>query len=108
MTSYFDNLALRLNDFAIERDWKRYHSPKNLAMALSVECAELVEHFQWLTERESEAHSEDKLESIANEAADVLIYLVQLTDKLGIDLAVATERKIEINRQKYPGFKTGK
>lgn len=95
-------LATRLRDFATERHWEPFHSPKNLACALSVESAELLEHFQWLTEEESRHLSADKLEAVAQEAADVLLYLVQLADKLGIGLMAAAERKLEINGQKYP------
>lgn len=73
-----------------------------LATALSVEAAELLEHFQWLTEDESRQLPADKQEAVAQEEADVLLYLLQLTDKLGIDLMAAAERKLEINRQKYP------
>ena len=95
-------LAARLRAFASEREWDRFHSPKNLASALSVEAAELLEHFQWLTEEESRHLSSDQQEAVALEAADVLLYLIQLSDKLGIDLMDAAARKLEINRQKYP------
>ncbi|HEX7638145.1 MAG TPA: nucleotide pyrophosphohydrolase [Burkholderiaceae bacterium] len=97
-------LALRddLRAFARERDWGRYHSPKNLAMALSVEAAELLEHFQWLTEAESRAPAPAKREAVALEAADVLLYLVQLADQLGIDLADAARRKMVLNAAKHP------
>lgn len=102
MNDAFDKLALKLRDFAAERAWEPFHSPKNLAAALSVEAAELLEHFQWLTEAQSRTLSSDQQEAVALEAADVLLYLVQLTDKLGIDLLAAAERKLQINRQKYP------
>ena len=95
-------LAARLRDFSSEREWEPFHSPKNLACALSVEAAELLEHFQWLTEDESRHLSSDKQEAVALEAADVLLYLIQLADQLGIDLLEAAERKLQINRQKYP------
>jgi dCTP diphosphatase len=95
-------LAAKLRAFAAERHWEPFHSPKNLASALSVEAAELLEHFQWLTEEESRHLAADKQEAVAEEAADVLLYLVQLADKLGIGLLAAAERKLEINRQKYP------
>jgi dCTP diphosphatase len=96
------SLAARLREFAAERAWEPFHSPKNLASALSVEAAELLEHFQWLTEAESRNLPPEKQEAVALEAADVLLYLVQLTDKLGIRLLDAAERKLEINRQRYP------
>jgi NTP pyrophosphatase (non-canonical NTP hydrolase) len=95
-------LAAKLRAFAAERHWEPFHSPKNLASALSVEAAELLEHFQWLTEEESRHLAAEKKEAVAQEAADVLLYLVQLADKLAIGLMAAAERKLEINRQKYP------
>lgn len=96
--------ALRnaLREFAAERRWEVYHSPKNLAMALSVEAAELLEHFQWLTEDESACLGSEKLEQIAEEIGDVMIYLVRLADRLGIDPLAAARKKNEINRSKYP------
>ncbi len=97
-----DDLALTLRDFAAERDWEQFHSPKNLAMALSVEVAELVEHFQWLTQEESLHPAPDKKKAVSEELADVLIYLVRLADRLHIDLLAATERKLAMNRRKYP------
>ena len=102
MSSTLEALAAKLRDFAAERQWEPFHSPKNLATALAVEAAELLEHFQWLTETESRQLPADKQEAVAQEAADVLLYLIQLTDKLGIDLMAAAQRKLEINRQKYP------
>ena len=95
-------ISKTLAEFARERDWEKFHSPKNLAMALSVEAAELLEHFQWITESESRQLPGAKVTEIAEEAADVQIYLLMLADKLGIDLAGAVETKIEKNRSKYP------
>ena len=92
----------RLRVFAAERDWEQFHSPKNLAMALIGEAAEVVEHFQWLTEQQSLALADDKREQVAQELADVLLYLVRLADRLNIDLLDAAERKIVLNAQKYP------
>jgi NTP pyrophosphatase (non-canonical NTP hydrolase) len=100
-----DDLKEQLRDFARERDWEQFHSPKNLAMALSVEAAELVEHFQWLTEAQSQALAADKRELVAQELADVLLYLVRLADRLDIDLMDAAQRKIVLNAQKYPADK---
>ena len=88
--------------FAAERDWDRFHTPKNLAMALSGEAGELIEHFQWLTAEESASLSAPVREEVALEMADVLLYLVRLGDVLGIDLAEAARRKIAINAQRYP------
>lgn len=96
------SLVQSLRSFAAERDWAQFHSPKNLASALSVESAELLEHFQWLTEAQSRAIAGDKLQEVAAEAADVFLYLLQLCDQLGIDLMAAAQAKIEVNREKYP------
>ena len=95
----------RLRQFAAERDWDKFHSPKNLATALSVEAAELLEHFQWLSEAESARLPPEKREQVRDEMADVLIYLVRLADKLDVDLLAAAARKIEKNAQKYPADK---
>lgn len=97
-----EELRATLRDFADERDWDQFHSPKNLSMALSVEVAELVEHFQWLTQPESRKLPPDIAEQVAEEIADIQIYLVRLADKLGVDIENAVSRKIEINRAKYP------
>lgn len=93
----------RLREFARAREWHRYHTPKNLAMALIVEAAELVEHFQWLTPAESQSLPDgDKREAIRDELADVLIYLIELADTLDVDLAAAARAKIAKNALKYP------
>lgn len=91
-----------MRQFAEERDWDQFHSPKNLAMALSVEVAEILEHFQWLTQEQSSNLPEEKLEKIEQEIADILIYLVRLADKLDIDLIKAANKKINVNARKYP------
>jgi dCTP diphosphatase len=88
--------------FIRERDWEQFHSPKNLAMALSVEVAEIVEHFQWLTEEQSKNLPPEKLAEIRQEIGDVMIYLTELADKLGIDPVEAAKAKVEINGKKYP------
>ena len=88
--------------FARERDWDQFHSPKNLAAALSVEAAELLEHFQWLTEDASRALPAEARARVAEEMADVLLYLVRLADKLDVDLAAAAVAKIARNAEKYP------
>lgn len=100
-----DDLKHRLRDFANERDWEQFHSPKNLAMALIVEAAELVEQFQWLTQAESQALPPEKLAAVEQELADIQIYLVRLADRLGIDLVRAVDAKIEVNAKKYPAEK---
>ena len=96
--------ALRdeLRAFCAARDWHRYHTPKNLVMALSVEAAELVEHFQWATPEESVAADAGKRAAVADEIADVLIYLVELADVMGIDPLAAARAKIVKNALKYP------
>ena len=88
--------------FVAERDWDRFHSPKNISMALIVEAAELVEHFQWLTEKESAELSSETRGKVELEMADILIYLIRLADKLDVDLVEAAEKKIEDNKRKYP------
>lgn len=99
---YFADLSKRLRKFADERDWDQFHAPKNLVMALSVEAAELTEHFQWLTEEQSLKLGDDKLKEVAYEMADIYIYLVRLATKLNIDLPQFVEDKILINEKKYP------
>ena len=102
--SHNELLELRemLRAFAAERDWDQFHTPKNLATALSVESAELLEHFQWLKDDESHNLSDPIKEAVAQEMADVLLYLVRLADKLDVDLADAARRKIALNASKYP------
>src|SRR3982751_5851926 len=91
-----------LREFAAERDWDQFHSPKNLASALSVEAAELLERFQWLTEDQSRALPPVELQKVRDEMADVLNYLVRLADKLDVNLLEAARDKIKLNAQKYP------
>jgi NTP pyrophosphatase (non-canonical NTP hydrolase) len=91
-----------LRAFAAVRDWRPFHTPKNLAMAMIVEAAELVEHFQWLTPEQSAALPADKLAQVRDEVADTLIYLVELADVLGIDLLAAARDKMAKNAIKYP------
>src|SRR5210317_2212030 len=100
-----EKIKLRLRRFADERDWDQFHSPKNLAMALIVEAAELVEHFQWLTEAQSQKLPADKLAEVEQEIADIQIYLIRLADKLGVDMEKAVNAKIELNAKKYPADK---
>jgi dCTP diphosphatase len=95
-------ITKNLREFAAERDWDQFHSPKNLIMALSVEVAEIVEHFQWMSEEESYKLNPDKLEKVKEEIGDVLIYLVMFADKFGIDPIQAAKDKIEKNRKNYP------
>jgi len=97
-----EELKVELEKFAVERDWNQFHSPKNLSMALSVEVSELLEHFQWMTEEESVNPSAKVLKMVAEEIADVQIYLVRLADKLGVDIDSAVKAKLAGNRIKYP------
>ncbi|HEV8442273.1 MAG TPA: nucleotide pyrophosphohydrolase [Steroidobacteraceae bacterium] len=91
-----------LRQFAADRDWDQFHSPKNLASALAVEAAELLERFQWLTEDQSRHLSAVELGKVREEMADVLNYLVRLADKLDVDLIAAARAKIQLNAVKYP------
>lgn len=100
--AWLDELKRRLRRFTAERDWQRYHSPKNLSMALIAEAAELVEHFQWLTEKQSASLPPEKLAEVELELADIQIYLVELADKLQVDLMAAVDKKLAINAVKYP------
>lgn len=100
--NYLEDLQQRLRQFAIDRDWEQFHAPKNLAMALAVEAGELMEHFQWLSEAQSEALDSQQLETVGFEVADVFIFAVRLADRMGIDLEDLVERKIKLNEQKYP------
>jgi NTP pyrophosphatase (non-canonical NTP hydrolase) len=91
-----------LRHFAAEREWDQFHTPKNLAAALSVEAAELLEHFQWLTAEQSQSLPAEKLAQVQEEMADVLLYLIRLADKLDVDLLAAAAAKLLRNAEKYP------
>ncbi|WP_281718349.1 nucleotide pyrophosphohydrolase [Pandoraea apista] len=91
--------------FVRERDWEKFHTPKNLAIALSVEASELLEPFQWLNAGEIEELGQEKLKAVRHEMADVLVYLLSLADRLEVDLGKAVIEKMEINRAKYPADK---
>lgn len=100
-----EELRQRIRKFAQVRDWDQFHSPKNLSMALAAEAGELLEKFQWLTEQQSSSLSPEKKEEIAEEMADVLVYLVRLADKLDVDLLETAEKKMAKNEEKYPADK---
>ncbi|MEJ2143093.1 MAG: nucleotide pyrophosphohydrolase [Gammaproteobacteria bacterium] len=100
-TSY-DELQQRLKEFAVDRNWEQFHSPKNIAMALSGEAGELIEHFQWLTEQQSYELDPDKKQEVALEMADIFIYLLRLAERLDINLVEKVYEKIEINEKRYP------
>ncbi len=97
-----DQLRDDLRRFAAAREWEQFHTPKNLAMALAVEAAELLEHFQWLTADESRALDARRRRAVGEEIADVLLYLTRLADMLGIDALAAARRKMRTNSRKYP------
>jgi NTP pyrophosphatase (non-canonical NTP hydrolase) len=99
------DLIEQVKKFRQERDWDQYHSPKNLVMALVVEASELAEHFQWLTEEQSHSLPPDKLAQVQEEIGDVLIYLANLCDKLGVDPMESAYDKLRKNRRKYPASK---
>ena len=91
-----------VRQFVGERQWEKFHSPKNISMAMSVEVAELMEHFQWLSQDESQYPSEDKLVEIGEEISDVFCYLMAMANSLNVDLTASFKRKMEMNRAKYP------
>jgi dCTP diphosphatase len=99
-----EKIRLRLAEFAGERNWDQFHTPKNLSMALAAEAAELLEIFQWLTDEQSRAivDNEKEMVLVRQEIADVMIYLVRLADKLRVDIEVAVLDKIAENEKKYP------
>ncbi len=100
--SDFNSIRKQVRQFVVEREWDQFHSPKNLSMALIVEAAELVEHFQWLTEEQSANPGPEKLAEIELELADIQIYLLSLAEKLKLDLVAAVEKKLVLNARKYP------
>jgi dCTP diphosphatase len=101
-TDNLDDLRERLRRFAAERDWEPFHTPKNLAMSVAIEAAEIMEHFQWLTASQSADLDETARHQVALEIADVLLYLVRLADVLEIDMVAAAREKIGLNALKYP------
>lgn len=101
-----EKLQLDLTRFAQARDWDKFHSPKNLAMALSGEIGEVLEHFQWLTEEQSRCLTEQKRTELGEELADVFMYLLMLADKTGINLITESNKKLSINELRYPVSKS--
>ena len=104
-TSSIAQLQQQLREFAAARDWDQFHSPKNLSMALIAEAAELVEHFQWLTEAQSQSLPEKKRVEVEMELADIFVYLLRIADKLNVDLLDAANKKLKLNAEKYPADK---
>lgn len=105
MTDSIDALRARVNAFVEERDWAQFHSPKNLSMAMIVEAAEVVEHFQWMTEADSRQLDAETREKVGQELADTFVYLMRIAEVCGIDLIAAANAKITLNAQKYPADK---
>jgi NTP pyrophosphatase (non-canonical NTP hydrolase) len=102
MTESLADLEVAIQGFVAERDWAQFHTPKNLAMGVAIEAAELMEHFLWATGEESSALDAGKRKQVANEIGDVLIYLLGLGRMLDIDIVAAARDKLAINREKYP------
>jgi len=102
MSDSLAELRKRIDQFVEERDWAQFHTPKNLAMAMIVEAAELVEQFQWDTPEESQQLSSEKREAVSHELADTFVYLLRLAEVLEIDLIKAANAKIDLNAKKYP------
>lgn len=102
MSTELHELRGDLRKFAAARNWEQFHSPKNLAAAMAVEASEVLEHFQWLTEAQSRALPDAKRSAVAHELADVFLYLLQLADKLDVDLLAAAKEKMQLNSAKYP------
>ncbi len=102
MSDSLYDLSKQLAEFARVRDWEKFHSPKNLSMALIAETAELVEHFQWLSQEDSESLPMEKLEEVRMEMADIQIYLLRMAQRLGVDLLAAAQEKMAINEQRFP------
>lgn len=105
MADSLQELTGRINTFVEERDWAQFHTPKNLAMAMIVEAAELVEQFQWDTPQESQQLSPEKCEAVSHELADTFVYLLRIAEVLNIDLIDAANQKIDLNARKYPADK---
>ena len=100
--SQIETLLGRIQKFADERDWEQFHSPKNISMALAVEASELLEHFQWISQEDSRNIQGDKKQEVADEVADVFLYLLRMCEQLDIDLIEAAHQKIDKNAIKYP------
>ena len=102
MADSLAELQSAIDAFIAERDWAQFHAPKNLAMGVAIEAAEIMEHFLWCTGEESFALPDDKRAKVAHEIGDVLIFLLELGRSLDIDVIAAARAKLEINREKYP------
>jgi NTP pyrophosphatase (non-canonical NTP hydrolase) len=98
----FDQLTVKIRKFVTEREWDQFQKPKDLALSLTLEAAEVLKHFQWKNEEEIAKHLKNNKDELADELVDTLWYLLALADKIGIDLETAFERKLKINQDKYP------
>ena len=107
MSDTVKKISKDLKQFAIERDWEQFHTPKNLSMALIAEAAELIEHFQWLTPEQSNEVTGEKLKDISHEMADIFIYLLRIAEQLDVDLMKATREKMTINETRFPAKEKG-
>ncbi len=107
MPDTIEKISNDLKNFAIERDWEQFHTPKNLSMALIAEAAELIEHFQWLTPEQSKEITGEKLKDISHEMADIFIYLLRIAEQLDVDLVKATREKMAINEKRFPATEKG-
>lgn len=101
-----NELLKRIRKFRDDRDWMKFHSPKNLAISVAIESAELLEQFQWKDDKEAAAYVERNLDRIADEIADVAIYLFELSDNLGLDLIKVVNDKLDKNDKRYPVVKS--
>lgn len=101
----YENILSRIRQFRDDRDWMQFHNPKNMAISIVLEATELMEHFQWKTPEESEAHVKENREDVEEEIADVAIYLFELCDNIGVNLEEAVLNKLKINDEKYPASK---
>ena len=103
-TTTVEELRILVRDFVAARDWQQFHAPKNISMAMAIEAAELMEHFQWLTPEQSRliAGQPDKLARVGDELADVLCYALAMANELGLDLSTTVRNKMAKNEQKYP------
>ena len=106
MADSLAELQSAIDAFVAERDWAQFHAPKNLAMGVAIEAAEIMEHFLWLSGEQSSALDAAKRAEVANEIGDVLIYLIELGRSLDIDVLAAARAKLELNRQRYPVAKS--
>jgi dCTP diphosphatase len=102
----FEEIAIQIREFRDERDWMRFHNPKDMAIAISLEASELLEHFLWKSAAEIDAVATTRRQQIEEEVADIAIFLFEFADNLGIDLLTAMQKKIQVNREKYPVSKS--